>query len=263
MKTTIHVMAAALLLSSATVASAASGSASGKSFVDDFKKLDSGRWYVSDGWSNGAFQNCTWSKKNVSVQDGTLDLTFEKRKAGKRKHACAEIQTRARFGYGTYEIRMKSVGGSGLDSAFFTYIGETDKQPHDEIDFEVLGKDTSRVQLNQYVAGKGGHEKLVAVPGGADTGFHDYAFVWEPDRIRYYVDGKLVHTVTDKSAIPSHPQKIFASVWASGKFTSWLGAFQEPGSPVTMQVKRIAFTAPGQKCQFKGSVACTLSPASQ
>ena len=98
------------------------------------------------------------------------------------------------------------------------------------------------------------------MPGGADQGFHDYAFVWEANRIRYYVDGKLVHTVTDKSAIPSHPQKIFASLWASGKFASWLGRFEYPGHPVTMQVKRIAFTALGQPCQFKGSVACKLGP---
>jgi len=263
MKTIIHLTAAALFLSSAAIASAAGSSGGGKSFVDDFGKLDAKRWYVSDGWSNGTWQNCTWSKKQVSVADGALQLKFEKRKAGDRDYACGEVQTRARFGYGTYEARMKTVGGSGFDSSFFSYIGETDKKPHDEIDFEVLGKDTSRVQLNQYVAGKGGHEKLVPVPGGADQGFHDYAFVWQPDRIRYYVDGKLVHTVTEKSAIPSHPQKIFASVWASGKYASWLGRFEYPGSPLTMQVKRIAFTALGQPCQFQGSVACKLAPASQ
>ena len=33
--------------------------ASGKSFVDDFDKINRGFWYVSDGWNNGAHQNCT------------------------------------------------------------------------------------------------------------------------------------------------------------------------------------------------------------
>ncbi len=41
---------------------------------------------------------------------------------------------------------MKAATGSGLNSAFFTYIGPTDKKPHDEIDFEVLGKNTGKVQ---------------------------------------------------------------------------------------------------------------------
>ena len=60
----------------------------------------------------------------MSVADGTLRLTFEKRKAGDRDYACGEIQTRARFGYGTYEARMKTVGEPGFDSSFFSYIGE-------------------------------------------------------------------------------------------------------------------------------------------
>ena len=49
---------------------------------------------------------------------------------------------------------MKAAAGSGLNTGFFTYIGPTHKQPHDEIDFEVLGKDPSKVQINQYVDGK-------------------------------------------------------------------------------------------------------------
>ena len=263
MKRIIQLAAAAAILSQPAIASAAGQPGNGKSFVDDFASLDGHRWFVSDGWSNGGFQNCTWSKKNVAIADGALRLTFEKGKTKDRDYSCAEIQTRARFSYGTYEARIKSVGGPGFDSSFFSYIGETDKQPHDEIDFEVLGKDTSKVQLNQYISGKGGHEKLVAVPGGADKGFHDYAFVWEPKRLRYYVDGTLVETVTDPSAIPQHPQKIFASVWASSKFKSWLGAFEAPDLAKTMEVKRIAFTALGHPCQFKESVACKLMPASQ
>ena len=190
----------------------------------------------------------------------TLRLTFKKSKTGDRDYACAEIQSRARYSYGTFEARLKAVGEPGFDSSFFSYIGESNQQPHDEIDFEVLGKDPSQVQLNQYVAGKGGHEKLVPVEGGADQGFHDYAFIWEPDRISYFVDGQLVHTVTDPAAIPSHPQKIFASLWASGKFTSWLGQFKYPGHPVTMEVARIAFTALGQPCNFPESVACDPGP---
>lgn len=263
MRNYLPLATAIALATSASLGWAAGSPARGTSFVDNFDRLDSARWFISGGWANGDFQNCTWSRKNVSVSNGTLGLTFEKRKTRERDYACAEIQTRARFSYGTYEARMKSVAGAGFDSAFFSFIGDADKQPHDEIDFEVLGKNTAKVQLNQYVAGKGGHEKLVAVPGGADSDFHDYAFVWEPDRIRYYVDGKLVHTVTDKSAIPTHPQKIFASLWASETFKSWLGAFEPPARPLTMQVKRIAFTALGHPCQFKGSVACGLAPASQ
>lgn len=262
-RTTSALAGAALVLGHFVGAAGAVTLDGDASFVENFDRVDGQRWYISDGWSNGPHQNCTWSKSEVSASGGVLNLQFEKKTVGDRDYACAEVQTKQRFGYGVYEARMKAVAGSGFNSAFFSYIGSADKQPHDEIDFEVLGKDPSKVQLNQYVEGKGGHEKLVSVPGGADQDFHDYAFVWEPDRIRYYIDGNLVHTVTDASAIPSHAQKIFLSVWASGKFTSWLGAFEAPAQPVAMQVERVSYTKLGESCQFESSVACSLSAAAE
>ena len=237
---------------------AAQEGVTGSSFVEEFDTLDKDFWYVSDGWNNGAHQNCTWSEKQVSVSDGKLALAFDAAEAGERKYACGEVQTRKRYGYGTYEVRMKAATGAGLNSAFFTYIGPTDKKPHDEIDFEVLGKDTARVQVNQYVAGKGGNEKLTEVAGGADSGFNDYAFVWRKDRLRYYVNGALVHEVTDAAKLPTNAQKIFLSLWGTDTLSDWMGRFAFAG-PTTLDVERVAFTAEGEPCQFDGSVACLLN----
>ncbi|NNH31478.1 family 16 glycosylhydrolase, partial [Rhizobium sp. SEMIA 4085] len=137
-------------------------------------------------------------------------------------------------------------------------IGPADKQQHDEIDFEVLGKDTSSVQVNQYIKAKGGNEKLVPVDQGADQAFNDYAFVWEPTRLRYYLNGKLVQDVTDPSKIPQNAQKIFFSLWGTDKLSDWMGKFAYT-QPTTMEIDRVAYTAPGDKCQFKDSIACTLN----
>jgi endo-1,3-1,4-beta-glycanase ExoK len=237
---------------------AAQEDAKGASFVEEFDQLDQKLWYVSDGWNNGAHQNCTWSAKQVAVRDGKLQLSFDTASGGERQYACGEVQTRQRYGYGTYEVRMKSATGPGLNSAFFTYIGPTDKKPHDEIDFEVLGKDTSRVQVNQYIAAKGGNEKLVEVPGGADSGFNDYAFVWEKDRLRYYLNGALVHEVTDPQKLPTNAQKIFLSLWGTDTLSDWMGRFAFAG-PTKLEVERVAFTAEGEACQFDGSVACLMN----
>lgn len=231
---------------------------SGTSFVENFDRIDKKIWYVSDGWDNGSHQNCTWSKKQVAVQNGVLELTFEQRKAGKRDYACGEIQTRKRFGYGTYEARIKTAEGSGLNSAFFTYIGPADKQPHDEIDFEVLGKDSGKVQVNQYISAKGGNEKLVDVDGGANTKFNDYAFIWEQGRLRYYLNGTLIQDVTDPAKIPVNAQKIFFSLWGTDTLSDWMGKFDYQGS-AKMLIDRVAFTAPGDKCQFPESITCNLN----
>ncbi|HBF32375.1 family 16 glycosylhydrolase [Rhizobium sp.] len=232
--------------------------ANGTSFVDTFSKLDSARWYISDGWNNGAHQNCTWTKKNIKIDNGHLELTFNDTPLGDRKFSCAELQTKQRFGYGTYEARLKAADISGLNTAFFSFIGPVDKSPHDEVDFEILGKNLNEVQVNQYISAKGGNEKLVPVAGGANKGFNDYAFVWEKDRLRYYVNGTLVQDVTDPTKIPSHSQKIFLSLWGTDTLTDWMGPFSYT-SPQTMTIERVAFTALGEKCQFPQSVACTLN----
>jgi len=231
---------------------------SGASFIDNFERLDTSRWYISDGWNNGAHQNCTWSRKQVSIKDGMLELGFVQAKTGERDYACGEIQTMKRYGYGTYEARYRTATGSGLNSAFFTYIGPSDKKPHDEIDFEVLGKNAGQVQVNQYISAKGGNEKLAPVAGGADQGFNDYAFVWEKDRLRYFVNGKLVQDVTDPSKIPSNAQKIFFSLWGTDTLSDWMGKFAYSGEPATMQIQLVAFTAPGEKCLFPESITCKL-----
>ena len=238
--------------------------ANGKSFVENFDRLDSSRWYISDGWANGDHQNCTWSKKQVSVADGKLKLGFVKEKTKDRDYACGEVQTFKRFGYGTFEARIKAVAGSGLNTGFFSFIGPVHKQPHDEIDFEVLGKEPSKVQINRFVDGKSlGPAKLVDVPGGADKDFHDYAFVWQKDRIAWYVDGKLVDEATDPAKLPSHASKIFVSVWGTDTLTSWMGAFADPGRPIAAEVKRVAYTAPGDACQFPESIVCKLKQGTQ
>ena len=138
---------------------------------------------LSDGWTNGEHQGCKWSAGEVSAERGILNMHMSKGESG-FPNRCSEIQSLARYGYGTYETRMKGMSGSGLVSAFFTYIGPADKQQHDESDFEVLGKDTSTVLLNQYIKAKGGTQKLVPVGQSSDQGFNDYAYVWEPARLR-------------------------------------------------------------------------------
>ena len=255
-------LASGLLLASLAyipTASLAQEPAAGESFVENFDRLDTKRWYISDGWANGDHQNCTWSKAQVKVADGTLRLGFAKQQTKDRAYACGEIQTNPRYGYGAYEIRMKAVAGSGLNTGFFTYIGPVHKQPHDEIDFEVLGKNPSKVQINTYVNGKKvGPETLAEVPRGADKAFNDYAFVWEKERIRWYVNGKLVGEVTDPAKVPSHASKIYVSLWGSDTLKSWMGTFAEPAGPIAAEIDRITFTAAGDACQFPESIVCKL-----
>lgn len=235
----------------------------GGSFVETFNMLSDRRWYVSDGWVNGDGQKCTWSRQRVQIaKPGELTLVVSDAAYKDRAFSCAEIQTRERYGYGTYEVRMRAGAASGLVSAFFTYNGpeDGDRRTNDEIDFEFLGKDTRGVQLNYFTSGTGGHESFEKLGFDASTTTADYALEWLPDRLRWYVNGRLLREVRASAdrPIPSHPSKIMLSIWTGQghDFESWLGPAAYPGRPITALYERVAFTRMGDPCVFKESIVC-------
>jgi len=235
--------------------------AKGRSFVDEFNGIDRQRWFASHGWSNGPHQGCGWSRKNVRIVDGVLELVLSEDPDSEFRFACGELQSRAFYGYGTYEVRMQAAAAPGTVSAFFNYTGSPHGKPHDEIDFEVLGKDTKRVQLNYYVGGSGKHETFPDLGFDSSTRMADYAFQWLPDTLRWYIDGKLVREEKASSdrPIPEHSTKLYISLWnGSGpNMEMWLKPFVYPGQPLIARYERLAFTAAGEACQFPTSIVCT------
>jgi endo-1,3-1,4-beta-glycanase ExoK len=258
--TLIHVAAFVMISVHATCAATAQGT----TFFDGFDSLDSDRWFISDGWSNGDHQNCEWSRDAVAAQPSQVTLEFRPTGDAARPYICGEIQTKAVFGYGTFEARFRTDTGSGINAAFFTYIGPVHKQPHHEIDFEVLTRDTSSVSLNTYVDGKPLHGTTAALQSPSDSNFHTYSFIWEPSRLRWFIDGVLVHEAMGDD-LPSHPQKIFFSHWGTDTLSDWMGPFADPGRALKMDVDWVAYTAPGEDCAFEASILCapTVSGADE
>jgi endo-1,3-1,4-beta-glycanase ExoK len=247
-----------------SVQATGTATAQGTTFFDGFDGLDADRWFISDGWRNGDHQNCEWSRAAVVAGPGTVTLQFRPTGDATLPYVCGEIQTHATFGYGTFEARFRTDTASGINAAFFTYIGPVHKKPHDEIDFEVLTRDTSAVSLNTYVDGKPRNGTTVALPSPADRDFHTYSFIWEPARLRWFVDGVLVHDVIGDD-LPVTPQKIFFSHWGTGTLSDWMGPFADPGRTLKMDVDWVAYTAPGEDCAFADSVLCTpaFAPAGE
>ncbi len=241
---------------------AAAGPAAAGGFFDDFDTLDGKRWFVSDGWTNGPHQNCIWTRAALDVADGALTLTLKRETTtsgdgnATRPYSCAEIQTRQTYGHGLFEARIKAAGGSGLNSAFFTYTGEP---AHDEIDVEILGRDTTRFDANYYSDGKGENQETVAVPQPADEAMIDYAFEWTPGRLRWYVNGVLKREVV-RADVPDAEQKVFFSLWNGGKgMSGWLGPQDDTIEVRTMVVDHVGFTPMGERCLFAGSLSCSAA----
>ena len=248
-----------VLLAATSVLLTAAGAHAGdqNGFFDDFSKIDPARWYISDGWSNGAWQNCGWSKQEITTVNGVLNVGFSRNPEAKRDYRCGEIQTKTALSYGTYEARIKTPAGSGLNAAFFTYTGK----PHDEIDMEFLLKDQNHVSTTTFVDGKSGDGKKgngehTPLAQASDGGFVDYAMVWTPEKLDFYADHKLIRSIDTPSQIPTHPQKLYFSLWGTDTLSSWMGPFTDPGQPIAMQVDWAGYTPTGAHCLFPQSITC-------
>lgn len=250
-----------LFLSLGVLAFAQPAFAQGTAFIDQFDQLDQSRWYVSDGWSNGTHQNCTWSTDQAKAVGGQLLVGFAPMPKGDRQFRCGEIQTRAAYGYGTFEARLKTPSGSGLNAAFFSFIGAQQGKPHDEIDFEILLRDAGHVDTTTFVNGISGDGEVGAgqshaLPHPSDSDFITYGFTWDPNQVRYYIDGELVRTIDDPKMVPNNPQRIFFSLWGSDTLTEWMGPFTPVTAPIAMEVDWVAFTPLGEGCAFDDSILC-------
>lgn len=230
------------------------------SFFEPFNKIDTSRWYLSDGWTNGRYQSCAWDANHVQAKDGRLVLKLSDRANRERNTSCAELRTTKTLGYGLYEARIRSAAGPGLVTAMFTYIGPRQNQPHDEIDFEFVGRKSGTVQINYFTSGKSKDGYYADTPADASEQFHHYAFEWSETGVRWYIDGKLVRTAAGNT--PKHAGHLFFSLWSGSQMLDeWLGGFEYPGKPIIAEVEWAAYSAPGQRCLFPQSMSCARFPA--
>lgn len=208
-------------------------------FFIHYPQIDLKNWIISSGWSNGEHQSCEWRAHAISAVDGHLQLELSDKGGIVRPIGCAEIHNSVRTGFGRYEARLRTAAGSGLNTAFFTYVGPPTGVPeHDEIDFEFIGKAPDTVDLTVWANGKSSLGAAKRIPLGFDAskGFHDYAFEWRPDSVRWYVDNKLIYETPKGAVIPKNPGGIYFSLWSGSNIEDeWMGHFTYT-APVTAEI---------------------------
>jgi beta-glucanase (GH16 family) len=231
-------MAAATLL--AVLAPTAAGAASG-GFVDYMDWHDYNNWYRAHGWAN-PLSRCGWSHANTVFAQGFMKQSVTKVPMAGKSHSCGFYQSRQRFGYGRYQVRMKAARGSGVVSGIFIYRGAPrGGGRYDEIDLEFLGRDTTKLQTNYFVNGGETHERLIDLGFDAAAGFHTYAFEWRPDSIEWFVDGRSVRKATRaRGPLPSLPGKVGALTWATS-LKDWAGPFRDR-PPIVAEYDYISYT---------------------
>ncbi|MDE6616766.1 MAG: family 16 glycosylhydrolase, partial [Lachnospiraceae bacterium] len=160
------------------------------------------------GWVNNELQEYVDSEKNIYVKDGNLVLKPVKTVGsdGKVSYTSGRINTQNKhnFKYGLFEARAKVPAGQGYLPAFWMMPANENlygQWPRcGEIDImEVLGNETSTSYGtihygNPHSESQG---KYTLEKGNFSDEYHTFSVEWEPGKINWYVDGKLIHTEND------------------------------------------------------------------
>lgn len=156
------------------------------------------------GWVNNELQSYVDSTENIYIEDGSLVLKpVEKNEDGSVSYTSGRVNTQNKhdFKYGLFEARVKVPEGQGFLPAF--WMMPTDENLYGqwprcgEIDImEVLGNDTDTSYGtihygNPHSESQGSY---TLEEGTFSDEYHVFDVEWEPGKISWYVDGKLIHT---------------------------------------------------------------------
>lgn len=199
----------------------------GTSFIHVFDKpVPPKTWKISNFSFELPFYRTGFRAGNVVVEGAATQLRLDRRDTEHQPNSGAEIEKKGFYHYGRYEVVMQPARGSGVVSSFFTHTFSLFGDPHDEIDFEFLGKDTRVASVNYFTNGKPYGPVKIDLAFDAADGPHLYAFEWSADRIDWLIDGVRVHSATgDDHPIPAAPGRVMMNIWTGSEAQyDWHGA---------------------------------------
>ncbi len=184
--------------------------------------IDNAKWFhqtqlpTPGSWYNGEIQHYTNRTANSVVEDGILKIIAKKEsftdQGYTKQYTSARLNSKYTFTYGRVEVRAKLPFGVGTWPAIWTLgkninenggywdtqgFGTTGWPACGEIDImEHWGTNQNYVQSAIHTPSSfGGTVNLggQSIPT-ASTEFHDYTFVWTPEKLVFSVDGNIHYT---------------------------------------------------------------------
>ncbi len=189
----------------------------------DGNKLDSSKWVAEDAALEKNNEGEYYTPEDVSVHDGFLTLRSEKRDMGGRHYTSGLVETRGKFArvYGRFEIRAKLPKGQGIWPAHWLMPDDDSWPPEIDI-MELIGHYPNRIYMtNHFTSAEGGPTWHGDSFTGSDFSkdFHVFAVEWEPDEIRWYIDG--VERFSTKENIPNVPMRIILNTAVGGDWPGY------------------------------------------
>lgn len=170
----------------------------------------------SNPWGNYEEQYYTDRPQNIKVENGVLKITARREQYMGSSYTSARIISKGKYEkkYGRIEARIKLPRGKGLWPAFWMLGSNIQTAPESpdnpntvrwpycgEIDImEYLGDSPTKifgtVHGPGYSAGESISKNFFLSNSRFDTDFHIFGVEWDENRVNFYVDDMLYHSVT-------------------------------------------------------------------
>lgn len=190
---------------------------------DAMTEVDESFWQRGDATFPCNESYFTPGNVETSAEGVTFALREEDREDRRFTSGSLSTGEDGEFRFGRFEVTLKASPASGVVSAFFLYRFD----PWQEIDFEFVGKDTTKALLNVYYNpgdegdlynyGHFGTPVVVDLGFDAAEGFHTYAIEWDAEEIRWFADDRLIHVRRsgEPTPIPQLPMVFHMNAWAT------------------------------------------------
>ncbi len=189
-------------------------------FTDRLQHLDTRRWLL---------RNDTFTDNLALFRPSNVDfipkvgaaLSVRKESVGVREYTAASISSQNQYLFGRFEAIIQASNVPGVITGFFLHRNS----PRQEIDIEIAGNRPDRLLVNVFYNpgseganfdyGYRGSPSYIDLGFDASESSHNFAIEWDPCEIRWFVDGRLVHSrsIWNPTPIPHLPMTLHLNSW--------------------------------------------------
>ena len=159
-----------------------------------------------------------YTNENVFTRDGCLVLMADKQD-NTYFSGLVTTQNKVEFKYGIVEVSLKYPEGKSFFPAIWMLPADHARFPEIDI-MEALGNNPNTLYFVHHYFYKGKQSSYTTCNIKNYNTFHTYKLVWQPESLCWYVDNRLVYTITEH--IPKKKMYLIINLAVGGVW---------PGSP--------------------------------
>lgn len=172
-----------------------------------------------------------WGPQHQRVDQNALTIWLDSSSGSGFKSKSAY-----RSGYFGTAIKLQPGYTAGVITSFYLSNSEAHPGNHDEVDIEFLGTTPGKpyiLQTNVYIRGSGdgriiGREVRFHLWFDPTAAFHNYAILWSPNDIIFFVDDIPIRRYKRKidSTFPMRPMWVYGSIWDASSWATEDGKYK-------------------------------------